>query len=171
MFSDLQSLWWEHRLSAGKGAQIMIRKTMMMIMRRITMKLITREGLLATLRRGRGRGNAKGARQGCSEPSIYQDFNLLSTLAWTFAEIIAAYNTTKVLKSTRRTKVSISTKKAKTYYKVAESAKKIIGLLGSLSEKKYGIFWEFFPNVGPPPPPLFGRGLRPKTNLRVYFAF
>ena len=29
--------------------------------------------------------------------------------------------------------------------------------------KKYGIFWEFFPNVGlPPPPPLFGRPLSKK---------
>ena len=35
--------------------------------------------------------------------------------------------------------------------------------------KKYGIFWEFFPNVGPHPPYL--GGLRPKKNLRVYFAF
>ena len=45
------------------------------------------------------------------------------------------------------------------------------GELGSLSEKKYGIFWEFFPNVGPlPPPPQFGRPPF-KKKLRVYFAF
>ena len=32
--------------------------------------------------------------------------------------------------------------------------------LGDLSEEKYGIIWEFFPSVGPPPPPIW-----------VYFAF
>ena len=34
--------------------------------------------------------------------------------------------------------------------------------LGSLSEKKYGIFWEFFPNVGPPTPPFW--------EFRPFFA-
>ena len=35
----------------------------------MTTMLITREGLLATLQRGRGQGSAKTARQGCSAPS------------------------------------------------------------------------------------------------------
>ena len=35
--------------------------------------------------------------------------------------------------------------------------------LGSLSEKKYGIFWEFFPNVGPPPtPPIWEASVQKK---------
>ena len=44
-------------------------------------------------------------------------------------------------------------------------------ILGSLSEKKYGIFWEFFPNVGPPlPTPPIGEASVQKKKLRVYFA-
>ena len=30
---------------------------------------------------------------------------------------------------------------------------------GTLSKKNYGIIWEFFPNVGPPPAPPFGNPL------------
>ena len=43
--------------------------------------------------------------------------------------------------------------------------------LGTFSEKKNDIIWEFFPNVGPPPhPPLLGTPY-PKKIFSVYFAF
>ena len=35
---------------------------------------------------------------------------------------------------------------------------------------KNWIFWEFFPNVGPPPPPLLGTPVSKKQSM-VYFAF
>ena len=37
-------------------------------------------------------------------------------------------------------------------------------------KNKYDIIWEFFPNVGPPPPPPFGNPLS-KKSFSVYFAF
>ena len=37
-------------------------------------------------------------------------------------------------------------------------------------KKKNGIFWEFFPSVGPPPPPLLGTPVSKKKSV-VYFAF
>ena len=43
------------------------------------------------------------------------------------------------------------------------------GKLREPLRKKYGIFWEFFPNVGPPPPPLFGRPPS-KKNIRGLFC-
>ena len=36
-------------------------------------------------------------------------------------------------------------------------------ILGKASGKKYGIFWEFFPNSGPPPTPPF-------WEFRPFFA-
>ena len=45
--------------------------------------------------------------------------------------------------------------------------------LGSLSEKNTGIFWEFFPNGGPPRPPIWEASvLGPKEHfwfLRIFF--
>ena len=43
--------------------------------------------------------------------------------------------------------------------------------LGKASEKKYGIIWEFFPNVGPPPTPPFGNPLVQKKFLWFILRF
>ena len=45
----------------------------------------------------------------------------------------------------------------------------ILLYLGKASEKKYGIIWEFFPNVGPPPPtPPFWEPLVQKKNYGLF---